>query len=114
MEQAGVPWSELDLAALLSEGFPLGNWKSLVDMEDCLTMDELMLILKAERKKQHEKNRFYALFKGVDLDEEKGDNELSEFQKVRMQADAALAGMSQEQYVFDMIGIDVDVDDDLE
>lgn len=80
-------------------------------MEYELTFEELMLILKSEREKEHRKNRFYALFKGVDLDE--NENEESAFQQTRMQADAAMAGMTKDQYVFDMIGIDIDIDDDL-
>jgi len=75
-----------------------------------------MLILKAQRDKEHRQNRFYALFKGVDLDEENtssnGSNE-SLFEQTKRQAEAAIAGKTEQQMVFDLVGIDEEIDPEI-
>lgn len=73
-----------------------------------------MLALKGQRELEHRRNRFYALFKGVDLDEEKdGGGEVSAFEQTQIAAQAALAGMSTDEFIFDAIGIDIDIDEDI-
>lgn len=83
-------------------------------MESELTLEELFLILEGTRERDKNLKTFYAAFKGVDLDKETKSNEPSLFEQTKMAADAAKQGLSQEQYVFNMIGIDVDIDDDSE
>lgn len=78
-------------------------------MEDTLTLEELYLLIDASRKVEHRNHKFLAAMQGVDLDE--GSNDAA-FEKVKMKAMADLEGKSEEEFVFDMIGIEVDDDDE--
>jgi hypothetical protein len=49
----------------------LGNWKSYEDLEENLSIDELVHTLNAYRKRQREDQKFLAAIQGVDL----SDNE---------------------------------------
>lgn len=80
-------------------------------MEECLTLSELQLILDAEREKQERQQKFAAALKGVDLDEAMKDNgEGDNFDKVKIKAEAQLSGKTEEQVVFDMVGIDIETE----
>ncbi len=78
-------------------------------MEDKLTLDELYLLRSAAQKVQHRAFKFMAALKGIDLDEEQNQ---SSFEEVQRRAAAELAGISEEEYVFNEIGIDIEHDDD--
>lgn len=78
-------------------------------MEEVLTLDELYLLVEKAREEEHRQNRFLAALQGVDLDEGKTDEA---FERVKQKAAADLAGKSEEEYVFDLIGIEVEPDDD--
>lgn len=75
-----------------------------MEMEEELTLEELNLLLKSVREREHRDRKFMAALKGIDLDE---GNKDEEFQKIKIKADAELAGRTEEEYVFDMIGIDI-------
>lgn len=76
-------------------------------MEETLTLEELYLLYDARMKVEHRTNKFLAALQGVDLDEQAAED----FERVKMRADAALAGVTEEEFVFDMIGIEFDDDD---
>lgn len=61
-------------------------------------------------RKEYRANKFAAALKGIDLDEETSDT--STFDEIEQRAQAALAGKNEDEYVFDMIGIQVEADDD--
>ena len=86
-----------------------GKWKNVIEMEDCLTLDELYLLVDAKHRAEHEHRKFLAALKGIDLDEETKN---SEFEETQLMAQAELAGKSKQEYVFDMIGIEIEDDDD--
>ena len=86
----------------------MGSWRSLIEMEENLTLDELYLLRNAQHDAEYRRNKFMAALKGIDLDEQQ---EAADFERVKRQAAAELAGVSEEQYVFDLIGIEVDDDD---
>lgn len=67
--------------------FLLGIWKNYDELEESLSIDELLFTLNADRKSKREKQRFLAAIQGIDLsDEEPRDiSELSGY-------DAAVAG----------------------
>lgn len=88
---------------------PWGDWKSLQEMEDTLTLEELYLIVDAQHRAEHRHNKFMAAIQGVDIDEGKQDDA---FEKVKQKAAADLAGKSEEEYVLGMIGIEIEDDDD--
>lgn len=77
-------------------------------MEDELTLEELYLLMETEQDREYRRNKFAAALQGVDLDENKKN---SDFEQVKQRAAAALAGKSESEYVFDMIGIEVEDDD---
>jgi hypothetical protein len=93
---------------LLARAFSLGNWKNIKEMEDTLTMEELTLLVEATYDKEDQDRKFLAALQGIDLNEESD----SAFDAVERRAQADLAGVSEEQYVFDMIGIVVEDDDE--
>lgn len=88
---------------------PWGGWKSLQEMEDTLTLEELYLIIDAQYRAQHANRRFMAAMQGVDIDE---GVEEARFEDIKRRAEADLAGVSEEKFVFSQIGIEVEADDD--
>lgn len=49
--------------------FLLGHWKNFQDLEESLSLDELMATLKAIRDREHRQNKFVAAMQGIDIDE---------------------------------------------
>lgn len=81
----------------------------MYEMENSITLDELYAYAQEIAEAEHRRNKFAAALKGIDLDE--GVSE-SKFDEVKLRVEAELAGKSEEMYVFDMIGIEVESDDD--
>lgn len=77
----------------------------MIELEESLTLEELDLLIKVKRERDYEERKFLAALKGIDLD----DNKDSTFDEVKMKAEAALAGKSENEYIFeDVIGIDIE------
>ena len=76
-EDSGSTWSELDLAKLESEVFMLGIWKDYKELEESLSMPELMTTLATSRELDYEEKKFLAAIQGVDLEQNnnKGQSE---------------------------------------
>lgn len=73
-EQAeGGSWDTLDLAKLESEVFLLGIWKDYQDLEESLSMPELVATLESKRELDYQEKKFLAAIQGVDLDEQTGN-----------------------------------------
>jgi len=66
--EAGPSWEEFDLAKIESEVFLLGIWKDYKDLEESLSMPELMITLSSKRELDYEEKKFLAAIQGVDLD----------------------------------------------
>lgn len=49
--------------------FLLGNWKSYEELEEELSLDELLATLNAYRDQKREEQKFLAALQGVDLSE---------------------------------------------
>lgn len=81
---SGSGWAELDLAALLGEVFLLGNWRNYEELEDNLSMPELIQTFKSMQKTEDEKRKFLASLQGVDLNE--SNTEGPTFEDVRRKA----------------------------
>jgi hypothetical protein len=71
---SGSTWSDLDLAKIESEVFLLGIWKDYKELEESLSMPELMATLSSRRELDYEEKKFLAAIQGVDLDKESGSN----------------------------------------
>lgn len=95
---------------MLAENFSQGKWKNLIEMEDSITLDELYALREALYESEFRRNKFLAALKGVDLDEITA--ETSDFEEIKRRADAALSGKSEQELVFEKIGIVIEDDDD--
>jgi hypothetical protein len=71
---SGSSWSDLDLAKIESEVFLLGIWKDYKELEESLSMPELMATLSSRRELDYQEKKFLAAIQGVDLDKESGSN----------------------------------------
>ncbi len=78
-------------------------------MEDVLTIEELYLLIEAQNRAEDKRRQFDAAIQGIDINEGKTDES---FEAIKMKAEAALAGKDEEKYAFDLIGIEIDSDDD--
>jgi hypothetical protein len=72
VESNGDTWDTLDLAKLESEVFLLGIWKDYQELEQSLSMAELMATLESSRELDYSEKKFLAAIQGVDLDKESG------------------------------------------
>lgn len=89
--------------------FPLGSWKNIKEMEEVLTVEELFALVDASRRIEHRHHKFMAALKGVDLDENAVEDD---FESVQIRAAAELAGKSEQEFILDSIGIEIEEDDD--
>lgn len=60
----------------------MGIWKDYQELEDNLSMPELIEILVAKRKNEHENRRFLAALQGVTLDDQE-DNKQASFEDIK-------------------------------
>ena len=70
--EKGSTWDELDLARLEAEVFVLGIWKDYQELEESLSMPEIMATLSTKRELDYEEKKFLAAIQGVDLDKATG------------------------------------------
>ena len=71
---SGSSWSELDLAKIESEVFLLGIWKDYEELEESLSIPELMATLSVRRELDYQEKKFLAAIQGVDLEKESGSD----------------------------------------
>jgi len=71
---SGSNWSELDLAKIESEVFLLGIWKDYRELEESLSMPELIATLSSRRELDYQEKKFLAAIQGVDLDAQSGSS----------------------------------------
>lgn len=90
----------------------LGNWKNFEELEDSLSLDELHVAVKAQRAKEERHNRFMAAIKGINLDED-GDTMTAEekVEEMKRRAEAKRAGKSDDEFEFDELGLDIEVEE---
>lgn len=70
---------------MLGEVFLLGNWKNYEELEDSLSMPELIQTFKSMQKTEEEKRKFLAMLQGVDLNDS-SEEEGPSFDDVRRKA----------------------------
>jgi uncharacterized UPF0160 family protein len=75
---------------LESKAFLLGFWKNYEELEESISIPELVAILEAKSKEEYDTKKFFAAIQGVDIDQ----NNSSESQKAweRMKAKAFSKG----------------------
>lgn len=67
-ENANSGWEDLDLAKLESEMFLLGIWKDYKELEENLSMPEIVATIGSIRDLDYQEKKFLAAIQGVDLD----------------------------------------------
>lgn len=82
--ESGSTWETLDLAQLESEVFLLGIWKDYEELEQSLSMPEILATLSAKRELDYQEKKFLAAIQGVDLDKESGKQNAWEEMKARV------------------------------
>lgn len=80
----------MDLASLESELFTLGIWTNYEQLEENLSMPELLATLDSYREQKERDRKFLAAIQGIDLDE--GKEEERDFAEVKRRAKAKAAG----------------------
>jgi hypothetical protein len=65
----GPSWQDFDLAKLESEVFLLGIWKDYGELEDSLSLSEIMAIISSKRDLDYQEKKFFAAIQGVDLED---------------------------------------------
>jgi hypothetical protein len=70
----GTSWENLDLVRLELELFLTGIWKNIDELEESVSMPEMVAILSAKREKDYDEKKFMAAIQGVDLDKKSGQS----------------------------------------
>ena len=65
-------WEDMDIAKLELELFLTGIWKNFDELEESISMPELVAILSVKREHNYDDKKFMAAMQGVDLDKESG------------------------------------------
>lgn len=69
-------------------------FKNFDDLEEHLTMQEVLKLLEKSREKKYDDQRFLAALKGIDLDE----GATTEFDEIKRRAEAKARGITEEEY----------------
>ena len=83
----------------------LGRWSNFDDLEEELSLGELIAILDAAREREERHNRFMAALKGIRLEESDAE---ARFKEVQVRAEARRRNVSEDKVVFDQIGIKIE------
>lgn len=73
-EAQGSSWDSLDLAKLESEVFLIGIWKDYKELEESLSMPELLATLSSLRDLDYQEKKFLAAIQGIDIDADKANS----------------------------------------
>lgn len=85
-----------------------GAWKNFEELEECLSLPELEQILSSAQEMNYQNMKFAAALKGVDLDEGASN---AKFDAIKAKTDAELSGMSQDEFEYFGLGVQVEVVD---
>lgn len=82
-----------------------GAWKNFEEIEEALSIAELMHILEARRERDRQRWREQVMLAtGEDIDKDKDESEVT-FETIKRRAVAKARGISEEQLEFEEIGI---------
>lgn len=82
--ESASSWDSLDLAEIEAEVFLLGIWKDYEELEDSMSMPEILATLGAKRDLDYQEKKFLAAMQGVDLDKQTGKGNEWEQMKARV------------------------------
>lgn len=58
--------------------FLLGNWKNYEELEEELSVDELLATLNAIRKSRYEEQKFFAMIQGIDISDDDSKSDIAD------------------------------------
>lgn len=71
---------------MLGEVFLLGHWRNYEELEESLSMPELLQTLKSMQEKEHNQRKFAASLKGIQIDDEAEEKKGPTFEDVKRKA----------------------------
>lgn len=71
----------------------MGHWNNYEQLEESLSLDELLATLNATRKRRDNEHRFLAAIQGVDLDAEPGGGGQRTFEDIQREAELRAQGI---------------------
>jgi hypothetical protein len=83
VESSKSGWAELDLAKLEAEAFLVGIWKDYQELEESLSMPELLITLNVKRDGDYRDKKFLASIQGVDLDSNSDESTGKEWEDLK-------------------------------
>lgn len=82
-------------------------FKNFDDLEENLCLAELESLLEKAREVEHDRMKFAASLKGIDIDKGNVESNEERFERVKKRAQAKLAGIDEDEFEFMEIGIEV-------
>jgi hypothetical protein len=82
-QDGGSSWDKLDLAKLEAEVFLLGMWKDYEELENRISMPELLITLESKRELDYQEKKFLAAIQGVDLDKNNGASSGNKWEEMK-------------------------------
>lgn len=73
----------------------LGRWKNIDELEECLSLPELDLVLSYKRKQDQQDKKFMAAIQGIDLDKHMEDDVQSRIDAIKHRVAVQLAGSEE-------------------
>lgn len=91
----------------------IGTWKNVAELEECLTIKELELIVKTMREKEDRAARWLAAVNGISLDGETENHETPEeaVDRIKRKVEAMNGGKTEEEFEYGEMGLDIEVED---
>lgn len=81
----GTTWADLELAEMEAEVFLLGHWENYEELEERLSMPELLATIQAIHKSKWKDYKFQAAMQGVSLPDA-GEDEAKTFEEIERRA----------------------------
>lgn len=83
-----------------------GSWKNFAELEEHLSLPEILQILDSFRQLEKDRFRSQAALQGIDIDNNKNAGE--DFEAVKRRALAKTTGVTEEEIELNFIGITVE------
>lgn len=85
-----------------------GAWKTFEELEDCLTLEELEILLDKARDVEYKLFKMHAALQGHDLGDASGkESNEDRFKRIEREALAKLQGISEEELELRDVGITI-------
>lgn len=93
------------------EALLLGIWKNVADLEECLNLKELELIVSTRREEQDRQARWLAAVNGINLDATEQESPEDIVERMKRKAEAMREGKTEDEFEWNDLGIDIEVEE---